>query len=104
PKQPMTPPPFQAAEPHFVLGDVHVLSAETIPDVTLATASFPCTDLSLAGARGGIHVRESSAFWGFTRVLQELGERRPPLVLLENVTGFLTSHRGDDFRVALQEL
>ncbi len=95
---------FHDAEPHFVLGDVHALSAGTIPDVTLATASFPCTDLSLAGARGGIHVRESSAFWGFTRALEELGERRPPLVLLENVTGFLTSHRGADFRVAMQEL
>jgi DNA (cytosine-5)-methyltransferase 1 len=95
---------FHDAELHFFLGDVHALSAETIPDVTLATASFPCTDLSLAGARGGIHVRESSAFWGFTRALEELGERRPPLVLLENVTGFLTSHRGADFRLAMEEL
>jgi DNA (cytosine-5)-methyltransferase 1 len=95
---------FHDAEPHFILGDVHTLAAEAIPDVTLATASFPCTDLSLAGARGGIHVRESSAFWGFTRALEELGERRPPLVLLENVTGFLTSHHGADFRVAMQEL
>jgi DNA (cytosine-5)-methyltransferase 1 len=95
---------FRDAEPHFILGDVHALAAKAIPDVTLATASFPCTDLSLAGARGGIHVRESSAFWGFTRALEELGERRPPLVLLENVTGFLTSHRGADFRVAMQEL
>jgi DNA (cytosine-5)-methyltransferase 1 len=95
---------FQDIESHFLLGDVNALSAGTIPDVTLATASFPCTDLSLAGARGGIHVRESSAFWGFTRALEELGEHRPPLILLENVTGFLTSHRGADFRVAMQEL
>ncbi len=95
---------FQDVKPHFVLDDVHALSTEAIPDVTLATASFPCTDLSLAGARGGIHVRESSAFWGFTRALEELGARRPPLVLLENVTGFLTSHHGADFRVAMENL
>jgi DNA (cytosine-5)-methyltransferase 1 len=95
---------FHDVEPHFILGDVHGIPTEAIPDVTLATASFPCTDLSLAGARGGIHVRESSAFWGFTRALEGLGERRPPLVLLENVTGFLTSRRGADFRVAMQEL
>jgi DNA (cytosine-5)-methyltransferase 1 len=95
---------FQDAEPHFLLGDVHQLAAKAIPDVTLATASFPCTDLSLAGGRGGIHVRESSAFWGFTRALQELGSRRPLLVLLENVTGFLTSHQGADFRMAMEEL
>ena len=103
-KQAMYAAHFQDVKPHFVLDDVHALSADAIPGVTLATASFPCTDLSLAGARGGIHVRESSAFWGFTRTLEAMGERRPPLVLLENVTGFLTSHGGADFRVALQEL
>jgi DNA (cytosine-5)-methyltransferase 1 len=103
-KQAMYAVHFHDAEPHFVLDDVHVLSGGTIPDVTLATASFPCTDLSLAGGRGGIHVRESSAFWGFTQALEELGTRRPPLVLLENVIGFLTSHRGTDFRAAMQEL
>jgi DNA (cytosine-5)-methyltransferase 1 len=103
-KQAMYTTHFKDVEPHFVPGDVYDLPAEAIPDVTLATASFPCTDLSLAGARGGIHVHESSAFWGFTHALEELGKRRPPLVLLENVTGFLTSHRGADFRVAMQEL
>jgi DNA (cytosine-5)-methyltransferase 1 len=30
--------------------------------------------------------------------------RRPPLVLLENVTGFLTSHRGEDFKQAMMAL
>jgi DNA (cytosine-5)-methyltransferase 1 len=33
-----------------------------------------------------------------------MGKQRPPLVLLENVAGFLTSHGGDDFRDALLEL
>ena len=31
----------------FILGDVHKLDAGKIPDVALATASFPCNDLSL---------------------------------------------------------
>jgi DNA (cytosine-5)-methyltransferase 1 len=88
----------------FVLGDVHQLDATRVPDVALATASFPCNDLSLAGARKGLAGEQSSAFWGFVDVLAKLGERRPPLVLLENVTGFLTSHEGDDFRDALLAL
>ena len=33
-----------------------------------------------------------------------MGERRPPLVLLENVTGFLTSHGGKDFADAMLAL
>jgi DNA (cytosine-5)-methyltransferase 1 len=88
----------------FVLGDVHQLDAHDIPDIALATASFPCNDLSLAGARRGLAGSQSSAFWGFIEVLTKMGKRRPPMVLLENVTGFLTSHDGNDFRDALLAL
>ena len=92
------------AASHFILGDVHALLVERVPSVTLATASFPCNDLSLAGARQGLAGSQSSAFWGFIRTLEELGERRPPLVLLENVPGFLSSHGGMDFTRAVQAL
>lgn len=103
-KQEMYVAQFPDANQHFVLGDVHVISATQVPTVTLATASFPCNDLSLAGARAGLNGRESSAFWGFIRVLQEMGARRPPMVLLENVPGLLTSHKGQDFAQALHIL
>jgi DNA (cytosine-5)-methyltransferase 1 len=92
---------------HFHLGDVHELNASTVPRVALATASFPCTDLSLAGARKGLAGEHSGAFWGFIEVLRAMRAKRPPIVLLENVTGFLTSHDGEDFRracIALNEL
>lgn len=95
---------FGEAEGPFVLGDIHTLSSDSVPDVTLATASFPCTDLSLAGSREGIHGTESSAFWGFTRILEDMNERKPPLILIENVPGFLTSHGGADFKLAMQAL
>lgn len=49
-------------------------------------------------------LQQSSAYWGFIRILDEMGERRPPLVLLENVAGFLTSHGGRDFQAALLAL
>ena len=88
----------------FVLGDVHKLDAREIPDIGLATASFPCNDLSLAGARRGLAGDQSSAFWGFIDALTKMGHRRPPMVLLENVTGFLSSHDGNDFRDALSAL
>lgn len=88
----------------FALGDVHQLDASEVPNVTLATASFPCNDLSLAGARRGLAGENSGAFWGFMRVLEEMETRRPPMVLLENVAGFLTSHGGKDFREALLAL
>lgn len=85
----------------FVLDDVHKVEGKDIPDIDLATASFPCNDLSLAGARHGLAGTHSSAFWGFMDALKGMGKRRPPLVLLENVAGFLTSNDGNDFRDAL---
>jgi DNA (cytosine-5)-methyltransferase 1 len=87
--------------PEFFLGDVHDIKPSSVPTTLLATASFPCNDLSLAGARKGLAGQHSSAFWGFIRILEKMGSRRPPLILLENVTGFLTSQGGSDFREAL---
>jgi DNA (cytosine-5)-methyltransferase 1 len=85
----------------FALCDVRALDVRSVPCVSLATASFPCTDLSLAGGRHGLDGKHSSAFWGFLRVLENMGDSRPPLVLVENVPGFLTSGGGKDLRAAL---
>ena len=95
---------FGEESAHFVLGDIHKLKAQQIPSALLATASFPCTDLSLAGARQGLAGAQSSAFWGFVDAIKGMGARKPPLLLVENVTGFLTSHQGRDFQEALLAL
>lgn len=95
---------FSDADEHLIEGDIHQLVAAQVPRVTLATASFPCNDLSLAGARKGLKGSHSSAFWGFIDILVKMGETKPPLVLLENVAGFLTSHGGSDFKSALLAL
>jgi DNA (cytosine-5)-methyltransferase 1 len=90
---------------HFSLADVRSVRAADIPDVELATASFPCTDLSLAGNRAGLGGGESSMFWEFARVLDQMGKRRRPAVIsLENVPSFATSRGGDDLRAAIAEL
>ena len=47
----------------FVVEDVHKLDAEEIPSVALATASFPCYDLSLAGAWKVPNPRPFGASW-----------------------------------------
>ena len=92
---------FPDADDHFELEDIHKLKAANLPDAVLATASFPCNDLSLAGARAGLGGKQSSAFWGFIQVLEGMGNRRPKIVLLENVVGFLNSNGGQDFKSAL---
>lgn len=92
---------FPDAAKHFVLDDIRNVDARSIPYVDLATASFPCTDLSLAGSRAGLKGEQSSALWPFLELLRNLHVARPKLVMLENVTGFLTSHGGRDFKSAL---
>lgn len=95
---------FEDYAEEFVLEDVHKIESSSLPEIELATASFPCTDLSLAGSRRGLSGTQSSAFWGFMRVIENMGGKRPPLILLENVTGFLSSHGGSDFHEALTAL
>ncbi len=95
---------FQDDVSHYSVLDVAGVASRDVPDVSLAIASFPCTDLSLAGSRRGLAGPQSSAFWGFTRVLGDMGSRRPPLVMLENVPGFLTSRGGKDMAQALEAL
>lgn len=83
---------------HFHLGDVfdtESIVERTPSSVTLATASFPCVDLSLAGHWRGIEGTHSSAVFGFLECLEGLGH--PPLLLLENVVGLLSSKGGEDF-------
>ena len=84
---------------HLLVGDVSKLALVDLPDgLDLLTASFPCIDLSLAGNRAGLGGKHSSAVWPFLDLAERIWRERsaPAALLLENVTGFLTSHRGRD--------
>jgi len=88
----------------FVLDDVRMVRGVDLPNIDLATASFPCTDLSLAGNRLGFQGEESAMFWEFARIIREMRGRRPAVVMLENVPSFATSHQGQDLYLALKRL
>jgi DNA (cytosine-5)-methyltransferase 1 len=90
---------FADGEGHFHEGDVYALTADTLPTADLAWASSPCQDFSLAGARAGLAGGKSSAFFGFWTLMKALSAqgRAPPVIVIENVVGLLTSHHGDDF-------
>jgi len=106
-KQAMYDNNFRDAADHhrYVLADIaNVQPADLPPDLALAWASFPCIDLSLAGRREGLSGAHSATFWHFTRILDDLGTRRPPVVALENVTGLATSRGGAELAAAVGEL
>ena len=89
------------------VGDIWTLSAADLPGrAALAWASFPCQDLSLAGARGGLDAPRSGTFWGFHRLIEALvrEDRAPPVLALENVCGLLSSRGGEDFAALIAAL
>jgi DNA (cytosine-5)-methyltransferase 1 len=82
------------------VADVSTLKTSDVPTTAdLAWASFPCQDLSLAGAGAGLKGDRSGTFWPFWRLMEGLiaEGRAPKMIVLENVCGTLTSHNGKDF-------
>lgn len=87
-------------QPELKTTDVASLKASDLPGrANLAWASFPCQDLSLAGAGAGLKGERSGTFWPFWTLIKALVQekRAPELLVLENVCGTMTSHDGKDF-------
>lgn len=85
----------------LIEGDISAIAPDALPAETadLVWASFPCQDLSLAGARAGMRGKRSGAFFAFWRHVETLihAGRAPKVIAIENVTGLLTSNGGADF-------
>lgn len=90
----------------LMVGDISEVQALHLPAFDVATASFPCQDLSLAGKREGLLGKRSGTFHEFVRILREAQQqhRLPQVVILENVAGLLTSHQGQDMSSILKTL
>jgi len=85
--------------------DIWNLETAAIPgQATLAWASFPCQDLSLAGNGAGLEGSRSGALIKFWRLMRDLKDegRRVPIIVLENVVGALTSNGGRDFQAIVK--
>jgi DNA (cytosine-5)-methyltransferase 1 len=84
----------------LLTGDVRAIRPEILPaQAHLIWGSFPCQDLSLAGAGAGLKGDRSGTFWPFWDVVKGLiaDSRAPEIIALENVVGTLHSHDGKDF-------
>ena len=93
-------------------GDISTLTAKEIlrhgtpPDV-VAWGS-PCQDLSVAGKRAGLEGERSGLFHEGIRIINELRKETnneyPKISIWENVAGALSSNRGADFGVIIDEM
>ena len=87
-------------DPELKVENISLLETSDLPgQANLAWASFPCQDLSLAGAGAGLKGDRSGTFWPFWDLIKGLiaEQRAPEIIVLENVCGTMTSHGGEDF-------
>jgi len=81
---------------HFILDDIKNVDGSSLPCAHLSWASFPCQDLSIAGALRGIDASRSGLVWEWLRIINEMHER-PSILLIENVVGLLTTSKGENY-------
>lgn len=85
--------------------DITKLKARDVPKADIWTAGSPCQNVSIAGGRSGLHGDRSGLFFKFVDLLKGTKEEdKPEWIILENVKGLLSSHRGWDFLEYLVEL
>jgi DNA (cytosine-5)-methyltransferase 1 len=87
----------------YVLDSISDVEGRNLPPCLLSWASFPCQDLSLAGAGKGIHAKRSGLVWEWLRVMDEM-PKRPPILAAENVAGLVSTDGGAHYRELHQAL
>jgi DNA (cytosine-5)-methyltransferase 1 len=84
--------------------DIRDLNSDDLPDAQVWCGGFPCQDVSVARGwlgREGLKGQNSGLFYPFLSLIKQ---KLPKVVVLENVTGLLNSHRGQDFRIIISSL
>lgn len=82
--------------------DISALEASDIPDSDVWCGGFPCQDVSVARGwlgRDGLKGKNSGLFHPFYSLITQ---KKPTVVLFENVLGLLSSHKGSDFFLILK--
>jgi len=78
--------------------DVREVGKSNLEPVDVICGGFPCQDVSLAGLRKGLEGKRSTLWTEFYRIVCEI---QPRWVVIENVSGLLSSDNGEFFRIIL---
>lgn len=75
--------------------DVYKVDADSIPDLDILTAGFPCQAFSIAGYRRGFEDERGVLFYEVMRVIRA---KKPRAVFLENVKNLENHDNGNTFK------
>ena len=81
--------------------DARTIDPNDLPDFDLLCGGFPCQAFSLAGRRRGFADARGTLFFEIARLAEA---KRPAYLLLENVPGLLSHHKGETFAAILSAL
>ena len=89
------------------LGNIAQITGDTIAPVNVIIGGSPCQGLSTAGKRAGLADERSGLFIEKIRIEKEMRKKHgtdyPRFMVWENVPGALSSNKGEDFRIVLEE-
>ncbi len=103
-KDPLAASVYQSNWKHDCLGDITELATESdvkIPEHDVLVGGFPCQPFSKSGAQKGMDETRGTLFWNILRVIEE---RRPPLIILENVRNLAGPRHLHEWQVIIESL
>jgi DNA (cytosine-5)-methyltransferase 1 len=92
-------------EVEFICDDINNITAIDIPDTTLVSATYPCTNTSCAGDRAGLLGVKSGVVYKWLELMKAKGgASKHPFAMLENPTGLIARNQGRDMRELISQL
>lgn len=82
---------YEALYGEPTVGDITKVAAEDVPDHDVLVGGFPCQAFSVAGKRGGFDDARGTLFFEAARIA---AEKKPKMVMLENVKGLVGHDKG----------
>lgn len=87
----------------LIENDINNVLTNSIPDLDILTAGFPCQAFSIAGYQKGFNDERGNLFFSILRIIKEKKEK-PKIIFLENVKNLISHNKGGTFKIILSKL
>lgn len=81
--------------------DIHEIESKKLPDFDILTSGFPCQPFSVAGKQEGLGDERSDVFF---KLIEIIKEKKPSVVIFENVKNLCNHDKGNTFKVISKEI